>query len=382
MHDQLRAGDRAKQQVTSLQLTIEEYKRLLPKIETDRCDLQMIKKQLEFDNATLAQRCEKAKEQRVRDLSRIADLNGKISDHMIPQSPTTHAEGLSTEISQAAKIDEKLQVAEIVLFWSRLTARNRITKLEFHNKESKKSTDEQLAKNILQQQILDFKVDEADELEERLSKVARGKREAEGALAAMHGCEPVEGCDTYLLVGQSITHTFCSTEVYHRIRAERDAFGHSNAQLQAENELLRQHTGLQRDGGKVQRNLPRIQESAISNDEVRAAFEHLKAVAVNNLKDDSAEGQRALEKRIASLADMIIDGNTQVPNSTSRFQERLSQLNPTPTQYPYIDPRYANTSISANPESRSPNIRPSSSSSKSSSRRRKPLARLGLKFWK
>ena len=97
----------------------------------------MIKKQLEFDNATLAQRCEKGKEQRVRDLERIADLNGKISDHMIAQSPTSHAEGLSTEISQAAKTDKQLQVAEIILFWSRLTARNRITRLDLQNKQTK-----------------------------------------------------------------------------------------------------------------------------------------------------------------------------------------------------------------------------------------------------
>ena len=70
-------ADQSKQQIARLQLAVEEYKRILPKIEQDRHELQMMKRQLEFDNATLAQRCETANDLHAKDQETIADLMGK-----------------------------------------------------------------------------------------------------------------------------------------------------------------------------------------------------------------------------------------------------------------------------------------------------------------
>jgi chromosome segregation ATPase len=63
-----------------LQLAIDEYKRILPKIEQDRHELQMMKRQLELDNATLIQRWETANEQQARDRETISDLTDKVRE--------------------------------------------------------------------------------------------------------------------------------------------------------------------------------------------------------------------------------------------------------------------------------------------------------------
>ena len=68
VRQQYNVADQARQEVPGLHLALEEYKRILPKIEQDRHDLQMVKKHLEFDNAALAERCEAAKDQHAREL--------------------------------------------------------------------------------------------------------------------------------------------------------------------------------------------------------------------------------------------------------------------------------------------------------------------------
>ena len=80
LRDSYQNADQSRQQIAGLQLAVEEYKRILPKIEQDRHELQMMKRQLEFDNATLAQRCEAANELHLKDQELMADLMGKTSN--------------------------------------------------------------------------------------------------------------------------------------------------------------------------------------------------------------------------------------------------------------------------------------------------------------
>ena len=105
--DDLREGhqnaDQSKQQIAGLQLAVEEYKRILPKIEQDRHELQMMKRQLEFDNATLAQRCEAANELHAKDQETIADLMGKTG------SARPSSEGLDAELEEN-ETTESMQV--------------------------------------------------------------------------------------------------------------------------------------------------------------------------------------------------------------------------------------------------------------------------------
>ena len=95
-------AQQASQQVTGLEKTIEEYKRILPKVEEDRHDAQMMKKQLEFDNAALAKRCEQAREAHAKDQETIADLLEKVRAPESLPSPTISArEGLQNEIEHS-----------------------------------------------------------------------------------------------------------------------------------------------------------------------------------------------------------------------------------------------------------------------------------------
>lgn len=92
-------ADQARQEVAGLHLALEEYKRILPKIEQDRHDLQMVKKHLEFDNAALAERCEAAKDQHARDQQNIAELTDKFDERDLSRgSASIDREGLKSEI--------------------------------------------------------------------------------------------------------------------------------------------------------------------------------------------------------------------------------------------------------------------------------------------
>jgi len=106
--------ERAKQartQVAGLQLAVDEYKRVLPKIEQERHELQMMKKQLEFDNAALAQRCDKASEQYKRDQATITSLNERMGHpSSTPSSPAARDKrGLDGELTERVDSDERLR---------------------------------------------------------------------------------------------------------------------------------------------------------------------------------------------------------------------------------------------------------------------------------
>lgn len=107
----------ARTQIAGLQQAVDEYKRVLPKIEQERHELQMMKKQLEFDNAALAQRCDKASGQYKRDQATIAGLNERLGDpSSTPNSPATRGDkGLDDELTERADSDERLRAKSVEL---------------------------------------------------------------------------------------------------------------------------------------------------------------------------------------------------------------------------------------------------------------------------
>lgn len=107
------------QKNAGLQLAIDEYKRILPKVEQDRHELQMMKKQLEFDNATLAQRWDAANEQQARDRETISELNDKIHELESGHFATSHPNGgLEEELSNSTKTESELQAPCTLLLWT------------------------------------------------------------------------------------------------------------------------------------------------------------------------------------------------------------------------------------------------------------------------
>lgn len=104
-----KVAEKARQEIPGLHLALEEYKKILPKIEQDRHDLQIMKKHLEFDNDALAKRCSSANEQHARDQQSIAELTNKLADCELRQGSTSiDREGLKSEIEGGAKKETQL----------------------------------------------------------------------------------------------------------------------------------------------------------------------------------------------------------------------------------------------------------------------------------
>lgn len=111
IRQQLNEADEGRNQVAGLELAVEEYKRILPKIEQDRHELQMMKKQLEFDNETLAQRWNAANEQHAQDQESIANLTDKLEElqrrlSLQPTAKNNH--GLDLELENSTGEEDRL----------------------------------------------------------------------------------------------------------------------------------------------------------------------------------------------------------------------------------------------------------------------------------
>lgn len=108
VRQQYQETDQPRQQLVGLERAVEEYKRILSKTEQDCHDLQVMKKQLEFNNATLAQRCEQADAQHLRDEQIISDLQGKSHNLDSPRTSGIGAiGGLETELENSEKQEEQ-----------------------------------------------------------------------------------------------------------------------------------------------------------------------------------------------------------------------------------------------------------------------------------
>ena len=118
------------EQLDILRLKNEEYERILPGIEQDHHELQMMKRQLEIANAALAEKSEAANEQHIRDLETIEELRVEIHNAESGALPPFGAAGgLDTELAQPTEKESKLQVASLALFFSRFLNKSRKTRI-------------------------------------------------------------------------------------------------------------------------------------------------------------------------------------------------------------------------------------------------------------
>ena len=129
VRDLYQGAERARQQVPGLQKAVEDYKRVLEKVEQEHYELQQMKKQLEFDNKALAKRWDEANDQHTRDQDSIADLSDKLRTlgGSPPATPAARENGgleseltgfgekeqrLRTRLSEQGKENERLRSAE------------------------------------------------------------------------------------------------------------------------------------------------------------------------------------------------------------------------------------------------------------------------------
>jgi len=93
-------GGQASTQVAGLQRTVEEYKNLIPVLERDRHDSQMMMRQLERDNVGLGQQLDAANERIDRQEETIKELSGSGGAN---GSPDRDGQGLDSEIETSER---------------------------------------------------------------------------------------------------------------------------------------------------------------------------------------------------------------------------------------------------------------------------------------
>ncbi|EED15046.1 microtubule binding protein HOOK3, putative [Talaromyces stipitatus ATCC 10500] len=80
LQQQLKEADSNQKRSSERDVELEEYRRVLPRIEQDRHEIQSLKKQLEFNNHALTERLQGAEEQRDRDEALISELRERIRE--------------------------------------------------------------------------------------------------------------------------------------------------------------------------------------------------------------------------------------------------------------------------------------------------------------
>ncbi|EEH37596.2 M protein repeat protein [Paracoccidioides lutzii Pb01] len=89
LQQQLRDSDISQKSSSERDVELEEYRRVLPRIEQDRHEIQNVKKQLEFNNHALTERLQSAEDQIARDEATISELRDRIRELEGLESPIT-----------------------------------------------------------------------------------------------------------------------------------------------------------------------------------------------------------------------------------------------------------------------------------------------------
>lgn len=93
LQQQLKDADSNQKRSSERDVELEEYRRVLPRIEQDRHEIQNLKKQLEFNNHALTERLQSAEEQRERDEALISELRERLREYEGSLGSPTHTPG-------------------------------------------------------------------------------------------------------------------------------------------------------------------------------------------------------------------------------------------------------------------------------------------------
>ncbi|PLB45373.1 microtubule binding protein HOOK3 [Aspergillus steynii IBT 23096] len=127
LQQQLKDSDAQQRWTSEREVELEEYRRVLPRIEQECGDVQSMKKQLEFNNHALKERLDSAEEQRERDDSLISELRERIRELEGPPGSPSLTPG-----SETPKLQGNLQkdFEEIGVKESQLKSENEELKKE------------------------------------------------------------------------------------------------------------------------------------------------------------------------------------------------------------------------------------------------------------
>lgn len=320
-----RSAGEIQEQLDGLQQTVDEYKEILPRIEQDRHELQMMKSQLEVDNAALAEKWEVVNEQHARDLDTIEELKVEIKNaESGAPSSVGAAGGLEAELTGSTEKDAKLQVASLALIFSRYlnkSRQTRITELETEVRDSLQNMSALRVQLVHTQRKLAGAEAELTGRTKKLNESYKRRR----SLEALH----LKVADEHI-------------NQYTALRELEEQTNNTNKVLQKKSETLeyelKVQKGLLRDTQEADKKMLKTAET--SNQSLRKTLETLELIKSAARKRYSAEPAPGttehLEQLMANCADEIITGanvltkRTEVHNSLSLDPSDKPELPQTP----------------------------------------------------
>lgn len=316
------------EQLDSLRQTVDEYKKILPRIEQDRHELQMMKSQLEKDNAALTERFKAANEQHTRDQETMEELR-------IDALPSFRAsEGLGSELAETTENESKLQVARLALIFSRYLNKSRKIQIsELENEVTQLKTDSPLAdaQIVALEQLLDdtqHRLGQTEaELADRTHKLddSHNRRRS---LEALHAKAVQEHVDQYTALRELDDQTSETNKV---LQKKSDSL---ERELKVQKDLLR-------DAQKADKKTPKTTENSSKFlKKTLETLELIKSAARNRSQRPAPGSTEHLEQLMANCADDIISGADELAKRTE-VHKSLSLEPSNKTELPQFPPPLA-----------------------------------------
>lgn len=315
------AADEERKIVAGLQLRIKEYEKILPTLEQDRHELQLMKKELEFENIDLAQRWNAANEQHALDQENIADLSDKLEDtqRRISSSSVLRSNdnagnlgglgNLGSELEKRTEDEEQLQVASIALHWTRLLTMSRYKKifeLQAEIQQLKTDAANLGSKNTVLQQLLDQANEKLEEGEKRYLEIFQDKITLESSLESISQGDPIQRYTQHGAKVRNLIYNLDSTDVFRKTRDKVEAEQKRNSELQAELSMVKSQLQEANNSCKMLdtlygKGLGHANSLSVSLGDERASQENT----------TSTEGLKASLKEVAGAAAANASGNTK-----------------------------------------------------------------------
>ena len=299
-------ADKERQRLSGLAIAVDEYERTLPRIEQDAHDLRNMKKQLEFDNAVLVQRCETTEEERDEDRKTIKLLKAQLQGFDASESP------IIPQVSH--DLDDELKVGD-----KGKQDSDQLSRLQRENGELRSTVTELEGKIAPLQKMLNSANRKSSEFDRRSADAAQEKSRLESLLASAQNNVPANKRRSSRLSSVSNADDIVSVEAFQtiksqlieerrlRVKAEADLTAPKESQPKSMfrgtlmDELSRfatnDDTGLETEpelGHEGDKEL---------DDELLSALEAIRAATSKQAESDS--DKRVLDQHIGSLADKV-----------------------------------------------------------------------------
>ena len=154
---------------------------------------------------------------------RIADLEDRSGGSEVHSSPTVVDGGLESELAETSKHEQQMQVAESVLFWTRVLTIDRKSKIVELEKQNRQLTDDSDEKETtvktLQRQLENIQALSVDQ-DKRLQDKNQEITNLQSSLAEVRQGHPIEGSVTPSPGSAYFSHNIDSTETFKRTREQ------------------------------------------------------------------------------------------------------------------------------------------------------------------